>query len=190
MKLFMATHHLCLTLYSISLINVVLFCGLFINYERGDVSNVQWIEKVAKEVGEVESISCSGHGKAFLDGFVDRDGKPVCECYACFAGPDCSLSTHPCVADADRYMYSSSSKLVLLKSVLINPLVLHICLCHKFFSSTLFVLSHSPNPSSVFFFYGQNLHYLKTEVQTIESIQTNDENKKSIKMRLTSFYKN
>lgn len=151
MKLFMATHHLCLTLYSISLINVVLFCGLFINYERGDVSNVQWIEKVAKEVGEVESISCSGHGKAFLDGFVDRDGKPVCECYACFAGPDCSLSTHPCVADADRYMYSSSSKLVLLKSVLINPLVLHICLCHKFFSSTLFVLSHSPNPSSVFF---------------------------------------
>ena len=55
----------------------------------------------AKEAETVASISCSGHGRAFLDGLV-VNGKPICECNACFAGPDCSDFLPECVVDADR----------------------------------------------------------------------------------------
>uniref|UniRef100_A0A2N9IMS8 Alliinase C-terminal domain-containing protein n=1 Tax=Fagus sylvatica TaxID=28930 RepID=A0A2N9IMS8_FAGSY len=54
----------------------------------------------AKEAETVASISCSGHGRAFLDGLV-VNGKPICECNACFAGPDCSDFLPECVVDAD-----------------------------------------------------------------------------------------
>lgn len=54
----------------------------------------------AAEAEAVASISCSGHGRAYLDGVV-VDGKPVCECNTCFHGPDCSNFIPGCAADVN-----------------------------------------------------------------------------------------
>ncbi|KAL0325169.1 UNVERIFIED_CONTAM: Tryptophan aminotransferase-related protein 4 [Sesamum radiatum] len=61
---------------------------------------LSWSARAAAEVEAVASISCSGHGRAFLDGLIEN-GKPVCECSACYGGPDCSQLLPNCVADAD-----------------------------------------------------------------------------------------
>ena len=64
---------------------------------------VGWGKKAAEEAEAVAAISCSGHGRAYLDGLV-VDGSPICECNSCFGGPDCSqFSPSSCVADVDRY---------------------------------------------------------------------------------------
>ena len=60
-----------------------------------------WTKMAATEAETVASISCSGHGRAFLDGLV-VNAKPICECNACFAGTDCSDFLSDCVVDADR----------------------------------------------------------------------------------------
>ncbi|XP_065848109.1 tryptophan aminotransferase-related protein 4-like [Euphorbia lathyris] len=57
--------------------------------------------QAAEEVEGVASISCSGHGRAFLDGLLGSDGKPVCECNACFRSFDCSDPIPYCEVDAD-----------------------------------------------------------------------------------------
>ncbi|KAL0440522.1 UNVERIFIED_CONTAM: Tryptophan aminotransferase-related protein 4 [Sesamum latifolium] len=59
-----------------------------------------WAEEAAAEAEAVALISCSGHGRAYLDGVV-VDGKAVCECNTCYRGPDCSLFSPDCAADAD-----------------------------------------------------------------------------------------
>ncbi|KAK9069641.1 hypothetical protein SSX86_011545 [Deinandra increscens subsp. villosa] len=59
-----------------------------------------WSEKAAAEAEGVAAISCSGHGRAYVDGIVS-DGKPVCECYDCYGGTDCSELSPGCAADAD-----------------------------------------------------------------------------------------
>ncbi|KAL0324889.1 UNVERIFIED_CONTAM: Tryptophan aminotransferase-related protein 4 [Sesamum radiatum] len=61
---------------------------------------LSWSARAVAEVEAVASISCSGHGRAFLDGLIEN-GKPVCECNACYGGPDCSQLLPNCVADAD-----------------------------------------------------------------------------------------
>ncbi|KAL8514297.1 hypothetical protein ACS0TY_013418 [Phlomoides rotata] len=62
---------------------------------------LSWSEEAAAEAEAVASISCSDHGRAYLDGST-LDGKPVCECHTCYAGPDCSrFLPDSCVADAD-----------------------------------------------------------------------------------------
>ncbi|XP_054816269.1 tryptophan aminotransferase-related protein 4-like [Prosopis cineraria] len=65
-----------------------------------------WARNAKEEAEAVASISCSGHGRAFLDGLVlathdDDDGKPVCECNACYGGSDCSQLLPDCLVDAD-----------------------------------------------------------------------------------------
>ncbi|GMN19958.1 hypothetical protein TIFTF001_048681 [Ficus carica] len=63
---------------------------------------LSWSRRAAEEAEEVAAISCSGHGRAYLDGVrVDADKLPICECNACFVGPDCSQSLPDCIADAD-----------------------------------------------------------------------------------------
>ena len=63
----------------------------------------------ASQAEAVAAVDCSGHGQAFLDGVVGEDGgRPGCECNACFSGPDCSLRTPGCTADADRYAIGPS----------------------------------------------------------------------------------
>ncbi|KAA8546607.1 hypothetical protein F0562_002654 [Nyssa sinensis] len=59
-----------------------------------------WSRSAAVEAETVASLSCSGHGRAYLDGLV-LDGKIVCECNACFGDPDCSQFLPGCVIDAD-----------------------------------------------------------------------------------------
>ncbi|XP_074264428.1 tryptophan aminotransferase-related protein 3-like [Silene latifolia] len=86
--------------YSI-ILNIVL-CGTYIYIKWTDyhANNVNWTKKAAEEAEEVASFSCSGHGVAYLDSSIVH-GKPVCECYACYTGSDCSHLSFPCLADAD-----------------------------------------------------------------------------------------
>ncbi|KAF7820318.1 tryptophan aminotransferase-related protein 4-like [Senna tora] len=53
-----------------------------------------------EEAEAVASMSCSGHGRAFLDGVL-LHGVPVCECNACYGGPRCSQLLPHCMVDAD-----------------------------------------------------------------------------------------
>ncbi|KAM0064634.1 putative alliinase, EGF-like domain, pyridoxal phosphate-dependent transferase [Helianthus debilis subsp. tardiflorus] len=62
--------------------------------------SLTWSEKAATEAEAVATISCSGHGRAFLDGSIS-DGQPVCECYGCYSGTDCSELSAGCAADAN-----------------------------------------------------------------------------------------
>ncbi|KAK6938234.1 Alliinase, EGF-like domain [Dillenia turbinata] len=59
-----------------------------------------WSRRAAEEAEAVAAISCSGHGRAYVDGVLEN-GKPVCECNKCYKGPDCSQFRPDCVADAD-----------------------------------------------------------------------------------------
>ncbi|KAF2297511.1 hypothetical protein GH714_024789 [Hevea brasiliensis] len=68
---------------------------------HGGWKQSNWIKTAAEEAEAVASISCSGHGRAFLDGLSGVDGKPVCECNSCFKGPDCSDPIPNCEVDAD-----------------------------------------------------------------------------------------
>lgn len=82
-----------------------LFLNIFLSYNLflGNKWNLSWSTTSAAEAEAVASISCSGHGRAYLDGIV-VDGKPVCECNTCFDGPDCSNFIPGCAADVNRYI--------------------------------------------------------------------------------------
>ncbi|CAL4961700.1 unnamed protein product [Urochloa decumbens] len=67
----------------------------------GSSCGLSWSLPAAREAEAVAAVDCSGHGQVFLDGVAGEDGRPGCECNACFAGPDCSLRTPNCTADAD-----------------------------------------------------------------------------------------
>ncbi|CAL4947758.1 unnamed protein product [Urochloa decumbens] len=70
--------------------------------DGGSSCGLSWSLPAAREAEAVAAVDFSGHGQAFLDGVAGEDGRPACECNACFAGPDCSLRTPNCTADADR----------------------------------------------------------------------------------------
>ncbi|KAJ0501396.1 putative alliinase, EGF-like domain, pyridoxal phosphate-dependent transferase, major [Helianthus annuus] len=70
------------------------------NQEISCRSSLTWSEKAASEAEAVAAISCSGHGRAFLDGSISY-GQPVCECYGCYGGTDCSELSPGCAADAN-----------------------------------------------------------------------------------------
>ncbi|KAJ0684238.1 putative alliinase, EGF-like domain, pyridoxal phosphate-dependent transferase, major [Helianthus annuus] len=70
------------------------------NQEISCRSSLTWSEKAAAEAEAIAAISCSGHGRAFLDGSIS-DGQPVCECYGCYSGTDCSELSPGCAADAN-----------------------------------------------------------------------------------------
>ena len=60
-----------------------------------------WGRRAAAEAEAVAALSCSGHGRAFLDSLV-VGGLPQCECNTCYAGPDCSELLPDCSADVGR----------------------------------------------------------------------------------------
>ncbi|KAF8678501.1 hypothetical protein HU200_046255 [Digitaria exilis] len=70
--------------------------------DGGSSCGLSWTLQAAREAEAVAATDCSGHGQVFLDGIAGEDGRPGCECNACFAGPDCSLRIPKCTADADR----------------------------------------------------------------------------------------
>lgn len=101
---------------------IFLLCSLILNLifiidyykhvgSKSSDDGLSWSRRAAIEAESVAAISCSGHGRAYLDGvaaFLDGDEKqrlPVCECNSCFSGPDCSLFLHGCLADADGYVF-------------------------------------------------------------------------------------
>lgn len=81
--------------------SMILNLYFIINLYEGSEWNLSWSRKAAKEAEAVAAISCSGHGRAYLDSQVFDGNQPVCECNSCFSGPDCSLFLPGCVADAD-----------------------------------------------------------------------------------------
>ncbi|KAA8546605.1 hypothetical protein F0562_002656 [Nyssa sinensis] len=88
--------------YSVCLVSsIILNLFFFINLYVGDKwKELSWSHRAAAEAEAVASLSCSGHGRAYLDGLF-LDGKPVCECNTCFGGPDCSEFSPGCPADAN-----------------------------------------------------------------------------------------
>ncbi|XP_011100608.1 tryptophan aminotransferase-related protein 4-like [Sesamum indicum] len=82
-------------------LNIFLVRNVYLGDEWKKQKLSNWAEEAAAEAEAVALISCSGHGRAYLDGAV-VDGKPVCECNTCYGGPDCSLFSPDCAADALR----------------------------------------------------------------------------------------
>ncbi|XWS23507.1 hypothetical protein CRYUN_Cryun28dG0020000 [Craigia yunnanensis] len=70
-------------------------------YLGGQWKNLSWSSRAAAEAEAVAAISCSGHGRAYLDGLVVNGNEPVCECNTCYTGPDCSQFLPDCTANAD-----------------------------------------------------------------------------------------
>ncbi|KAL6845042.1 hypothetical protein ACP4OV_024537 [Aristida adscensionis] len=69
--------------------------------DGGGSCGLSWSLQAARAAEAVAAAECSGHGHVFLDGVAGEDGRPGCECNRCFGGPDCSLRTPNCTADAD-----------------------------------------------------------------------------------------
>ncbi|GKU90736.1 hypothetical protein SLEP1_g4692 [Rubroshorea leprosula] len=73
-----------------------------INLSVGGRWNLSWSSEGAAEAEAVAAISCSGHGRAYLDGLVlDDERQPLCECHTCYSGPDCSQLLPNCAANVD-----------------------------------------------------------------------------------------
>ncbi|KAI9399221.1 hypothetical protein POPTR_002G063800v4 [Populus trichocarpa] len=87
--------------YTFFLICSITLNVLMINLYFGGGWEQRWTKLAAEEAENVASISCSGHGRAFLDSLGAGIGKPICECNACFKGPDCAEFVPDCVVDAD-----------------------------------------------------------------------------------------
>ncbi|OMO98682.1 EGF-like, alliinase [Corchorus olitorius] len=63
---------------------------------------MSWSSGAAEEAEAIAAVSCSGHGRVYLDGMVDDENtEPVCECNSCYSGPDCSHFLTDCIADAN-----------------------------------------------------------------------------------------
>lgn len=87
---------------SVCLVSSIILNLLFIiNSYLGGEWKLSWSSRAAAEAEAVAAISCSGHGRAYLDGLVVDGNRPVCECNTCFTSPDCSQFIPDCTADAD-----------------------------------------------------------------------------------------
>ncbi|XWS24915.1 hypothetical protein CRYUN_Cryun27aG0025900 [Craigia yunnanensis] len=81
--------------------SIILNLLFIINIYVGGQWKLSWSSRAAAEAEAVAAISCSGHGRAYLDGLVVDGNEPVCECNTCFTGPDCSQFISDCTANAD-----------------------------------------------------------------------------------------
>lgn len=97
-----ADPRLLVLLFISSLLLNIYFCCIIFFSSQGNRHGAElgWSRHAAAEAEAVAALSCSGHGRAFLDGLV-VDGAPKCECNTCYAGPDCSELLLDCSADAD-----------------------------------------------------------------------------------------
>ncbi|XP_076941154.1 tryptophan aminotransferase-related protein 4-like [Bidens hawaiensis] len=84
-------------------VNILFSVNLYASGGRwAEISSrsLSWSERAAAEAEEVAAISCSGHGRAYVDGLI-FEGQPVCECFQCYGGTDCSELSSECAADAN-----------------------------------------------------------------------------------------
>jgi hypothetical protein len=82
----------------------ILFLSLVVNviFITREKAPPEWQAEAVLDAQVAAMEWCSGHGDVFVDTMeVSVDGKPVCECHECFTGPDCSIATANCVANAD-----------------------------------------------------------------------------------------
>ncbi|KAL5843657.1 hypothetical protein ACOSQ4_009615 [Xanthoceras sorbifolium] len=88
-----------LCLVSSMIVNLLFITNLYLGSEW----NLSWSSRAAREAEAVAAISCSGHGRAYLDGVVvpGSGNQPGCECNTCFSGPDCSIFLPDCDCNAD-----------------------------------------------------------------------------------------
>ncbi|CAA0265364.1 unnamed protein product [Arabidopsis thaliana] len=90
-----------LLLLTVSIILNLVFT-IHILYYSSTTWNPTWTNRAAAEAETVASFSCSGHGRAFVDGLGVLDGqKPPCECNNCYIGKDCSVLLKDCPVDAN-----------------------------------------------------------------------------------------
>jgi hypothetical protein len=82
--------------------STVLNLFFIVNLYVGGDWKLSWSKKAAAEAEAVAAISCSSHGRAYLDGMV-VNGKPICDCNSCYGGPDCSVFLPACAVNADGY---------------------------------------------------------------------------------------
>ncbi|CAE5959192.1 unnamed protein product [Arabidopsis arenosa] len=88
-------------LVAVSIILNVLFT-IHILYNISTTWSPTWTNRAASEAEAAASVSCSGHGRAYVDGLGVLDGhKPPCECHNCYTGKDCSFFVPDCPVDAD-----------------------------------------------------------------------------------------
>ncbi|PIN02843.1 hypothetical protein CDL12_24644 [Handroanthus impetiginosus] len=90
-------YSLCL-LTSLAL-NLFFITNLYLD-NKLNKQKLSWSREAAAEAEAAAIISCSGHGRAYLDGLA-VDGKPICECNTCYGGHDYSVFSPDCAADAD-----------------------------------------------------------------------------------------
>ena len=64
--------------------SIILNLLFIINIYVGGQWKLSWSSRAAAEAEAVAAISCSGHGRAYLDGLVVDGNEPVCECNTCF----------------------------------------------------------------------------------------------------------
>ncbi|XP_068649267.1 tryptophan aminotransferase-related protein 3-like [Aristolochia californica] len=85
-----------------SLVSFSVLLNLFLSYffVFGGC-DLTWSRESAKDAEAAASVYCSGHGEAFVDGPLDEQGRHVCECHACYGGPDCSEFQSGCPADVN-----------------------------------------------------------------------------------------
>ena len=100
----------CYYIYMVCLLSSIVLNVLFISnwyyVNSGAWNRLSWSRRAAEEAETVAAISCSGHGRAFLDGqILDGEQLPVCECNSCYGGPDCSQFHPSCSTNADGYLY-------------------------------------------------------------------------------------
>eukprot|EP00262_Sarcandra_glabra_P006747 TRINITY_DN1925_c0_g2_i4.p1 TRINITY_DN1925_c0_g2~~TRINITY_DN1925_c0_g2_i4.p1 ORF type:complete len:293 (-),score=9.24 TRINITY_DN1925_c0_g2_i4:144-1022(-) len=86
--------------YILCLSTSIFFNFFFITFVFRREPELTWTRKAAAEAEAIASISCSGHGRAFVDE-LSSDGKPICDCNTCYGGSDCSEFSPNCPADAD-----------------------------------------------------------------------------------------
>ncbi|KAF5749239.1 tryptophan aminotransferase-related protein 3-like [Tripterygium wilfordii] len=85
------------------ILNILLIIYLYVG---GGNWHLTWTKGAGNEAEAVAAVYCSGHGRAYLDGFVLDGNLPVCECNSCYGGPDCSHFNTSYIADADGYSLS------------------------------------------------------------------------------------
>ncbi|EOA36425.1 hypothetical protein CARUB_v10010953mg [Capsella rubella] len=88
-------------LLTVSIILNIVFTIRILYYSSG-TWDPTWTNKAAAEAETAASVSCSGHGRAYVDGLGVLDGQePPCECNNCYTGKDCSVLLKDCPVDAN-----------------------------------------------------------------------------------------